>query len=444
MQVEIENLSPYERKISVKIPADLVSREIEATYRSLNQKIRLKGFRPGKIPQSIMSRLYKTQVEEEVAAKLISNSLPTVVKDHQLVPVSEPNLLSQGFTAEKGFTYSVSLEVKPEIMVQNYLGVELEVPSVVVSEEEVAAELKRLQEAHAQLKPLEDLRPIQKNDLVLLDFEGTLEGKPIEGWKVLNHLVEVGSGSLIADLDEKLIGLRVNEEKDVLLTLPADYVQNELAGKEISVHLKVKEIKEKILPNLDDEFAKDIGEYQTLAELKEHLRRSIGERKKNRARQMAKEKILQILIERNPLTVPKSMVERQVQDFLERAERQFARQGRKIEISGAEGKRLREEFLPLAEKEVRGSLILEKIADLEKISVSEEDINVSLEKLAKRLNQRVEAVKNFYQQRNLMDELRHKILEEKTLDFLLENAKIKENPAIPFNLKEESNRGDEE
>ena len=444
MQVEIENLNPLEKKVSVRIPADVVTREMEATYRSLNQKIKLKGFRPGKVPQSILSRLYKNQVEEEVANKLISHSLAEAVKEYNLAPVSEPNVLNHAFTAEKDFTYAVSFEVKPEFTVQDYVGLEIEVPQVVVTEEEIETELKKLQENHAQLKPLEESRPVKEKDMVLVDFEGTWAGQPIEGWRVVNHLVEAGSGTLVGDLDKNLIGMHIGEEKDVNLTLPADYLKKDLAGKEISVHLKVKEIKEKILPEVDDEFAKDLGEYQTIKDLKEHLHNLIAERKKEEIRQITKEKILDKLVAQHSFSVPKSMIERQVQSFLARAELQLAREGRRIESASPEGEKLRETFLPLAEREVRGSLILEKIAEKEKISVSESEVDAHLEKLAKRLNRRVEAVKNLYQQRNLMDELRQQVLEEKTLDFLIEKAKIKISPHTDSKPAEQANKGDKE
>jgi len=444
MQVEIENLNPLEKKVSVRIPADVVTREMEATYRSLNQKIKLKGFRPGKVPQSILSRLYKNQVEEEVANKLISHSLAEAVKEYNLAPVSEPNVLNHAFTAEKDFTYAVSFEVKPEFTVQDYVGLEIEVPQVVVTEEEIETELKKLQENHAQLKPLEESRPVREKDMVLVDFEGTWAGQPIEGWRVVNHLVEAGSGTLVGDLDKNLIGMHMGEEKDVNLTLPADYLKKDLAGKEISVHLKVKEIKEKILPEVDDEFAKDLGEYQTIKDLKEHLHNLITERKKEEIRQITKEKILDKLVAQHSFSVPKSMIERQVQSFLARAELQLAREGRRIESASPEGEKLRETFLPLDEREVRGSLILEKIAEKEKISVSESEVDAHLEKLAKRLNRRVEAVKNLYQQRNLMDELRQQVLEEKTLDFLIEKAKIKISPHTDSKPAEQANKGDKE
>ncbi len=444
MQVEIENLTPLEKKILVRIPADVVTREMEATYRDLNKKITLKGFRPGKVPLSILIRLYKTQVEEEVASKLINDSLAEAMKDHNLAPVSEPNVLNHAFTSEREFTYAVSFEVKPEFTVQDYLGIEIEVPEMVVTEEEINAELKKLQESHAQLKPLEASRPIKEKDMVLIDFEGTLAGKSIEGWKVANHLVEAGSGTLIGDLDKTLIGMQVGEEKDLNLTLPADYLQKDLAGKEITVHLKVKEIKEKILPNLDDEFAKDLGDYQTLNDLKENLRRLLSERKKEEVRQITREKILEKLLAQHSFSVPKSMIDRQVQSFMVRTELQLAKEGRRLESASPEGEKLRQTLLPLAEKEVRSSLILEKIAEQEKIPVGEADLDAHLEKLAKRLNRRVEAIKNLYQQRNLMDELRQQVIEEKALDFLIEKAKIKISPQINLEPVNRADRGDTE
>ncbi len=444
MQVEIENLTPLEKKILVRIPADVTTREMEATYRDLNKKITLKGFRPGKVPLSILIRLYKTQVEEEVASKLINDSLAEAMKDHNLAPVSEPNVLNHAFTSEREFTYAVSFEVKPEFTVQDYLGIEIEVPEMVVTEEEINAELKKLQESHAQLKPLEASRPIKEKDMVLIDFEGTLAGKSIEGWKVANHLVEAGSGTLIGDLDKTLIGMQVGEEKDLNLTLPADYLQKDLAGKEITVHLKVKEIKEKILPNLDDEFAKDLGDYQTLNDLKENLRRLLSERKKEEVRQITREKILEKLLAQHSFSVPKSMIDRQVQSFMVRTELQLAKEGRRLESASPEGEKLRQTLLPLAEKEVRSSLILEKIAEQEKIPVGEADLDAHLEKLAKRLNRRVEAIKNLYQQRNLMDELRQQVIEEKALDFLIEKAKIKISPQINLEPVNRADRGDTE
>jgi trigger factor len=237
--------------------------------------------------------------------------------------------------------------------------------------------------------------------------------------------VEAGSKMLVGDLDLQLIGLSQSEEKNILITLPENYPKKELAGKEIHVHLKVKEIKEKILPPLDDELAKDVGDYSSLADLKARLRQTLEEQKKDQAHQAAKGKILDLLIEKHPFPVPKSMIERQVQNLISRAEIRLARQGMKLEEANVDRQKLRESFQPMAERDVQGSLILEKIAEVEKLSVSEAEIEEKFEKLAAQTNQRVEAVKNFYQKKDLGEDLRAQMLEEKTLDFLMSQAKIR-------------------
>lgn len=431
MKIQIETIGPYEKKISFEIPRDLVSQELESTYRTLNRKVKVKGFRPGKVPRSILSRHYKTQVEEEVTTKLIADSFRKAVEEHQLVPLAEPAVLDRVFEEGKDFIYTATVEVKPEVTVEGYLGLEIEMPPVSLSEEEVETQLKVLQDSHAQLKPLEPLRPVQEKDFVILDFVGRLAGKPIEGWEANDHLVEAGSPTMVGDLARKLIGLSQNEEKDIAITLPGNYHQKELAGKEINVHLKIKEIKEKILPPLDDEFAKDVGDYNTLADLKARLRQTLEEQKKDQARQAAREKILNTIIEKHPCPVPPSMVERQVQNLMARAEIRLARQGMKLDETNLDLPKLRDSFLPVAEKNVRGHLILEKIAGMEKLSVSEAEEEENFEKLAAQLNQRVEAVKNYYQKKDLLEDLRAKILEEKTLDFLLSQAKINEKENAP-------------
>jgi len=428
MKVQIESTSSFERKIFFEIPSEVVSREMESTYRSLNRNVKLKGFRPGKAPRSILERYYKKQVEEEVFSKLIKDSYGKVVEEHHLAPVDAPTVLDRTFEEGKDFKYTVTVEVKPEVAVEGYLGLEVERAKVSVTEEEVEARLRGLQDLHAQLKPLETNRPIQEKDFVILDFEGSLSGRPLEGWRVRDHLVEVGSKSLVGDLDVQLIGLSQNEEKDISILLPETYPKKDLAGKEISVHLKVKEIKEKILPPLDDEFARDVGNYSTLADLKTHLRKTIEEEKQAQANQAAQEKLLHTLVEKHPFPVPKSMVERQVQNLITRTEQRLARQGMKLEDTSHDPQKLRESFLPMAEKEVRGSLILEKIAGMENLSVSEAELDKKIEQIAAQINQRVEAVKSYYQKELLLGDLRAQLLEGKTLDFLLSKAKITERP----------------
>jgi trigger factor len=426
MKVQIEDVSPVEKKLFFEIPREVVSLEVETTYRALNLNVKLKGFRPGKVPRPILERYYKSKVSDDVQSKLISDSFLKAVDEHKLFPVSEPAVLEREFEEGKDFKYSVRIEVKPEVKVDGYNGLETEKEKVVVTDADVEGRIRELQEHHAQLKPIEAKRPVQEKDFVVFDFEGSLDGKPIEGWKANDHVTEVGRKMLIADLDLHLIGLSPNDEKDIVLTLPETYGRKELAGKQIPVHVKVKEIKEKILPLLDDDFAKDVGDYSTLADLKARLRQNLEEQKEAQANQAAKDKLLGHLIEKTSFPVPQSMIDRQVEAIMSRAEWRLASQGVRINPQDPERQKIRETLLPTAEKEIRGMLILEKIGELEKISISEDELGQRLEKMAQSLNQRPEALRSFYQREDRLEDLRTQMREEKTLEFLLSRAKITE------------------
>jgi trigger factor len=427
MKVQMENVSPVEKKLSFEIPREVVSQEVESAYRTLNYNVKLKGFRPGKVPRSILERYYKKQVSEEVQTKLISDSYVKALDENKLFPVSEPAVLDRQFEEGQDFKYTVRVEIKPEVSVAEYKGLETEREKTSVSEADVEARLKDLQERQAQLKPISEQRPVQEKDFVVFDFEGTLEGKPVEGWKVNDHLAEVGRKMLIADLDLHLVGLGPQEEKDVTLTLPENYGRKELAGKQLQVHLKVKEIKEKILAALDDDFAKDVGDHATLVELKARLRQNLEEQRNALADQAAKDKLLSRLIEITPFDLPKSMIDRQLEALMSRAEWRLANQeGVRIDPQDPERQKIRETLQPAAEKEVRSMLILEKIAEVEKIAVGEDELGQRLEKIARELNQRPEALRSLYQREDRLEGLRAQLREEKTLDFLLNHAKITE------------------
>lgn len=431
MKVQIENTGPYEKKIFFEIPKDVVSREVESHYKILNRNAKLKGFRPGKVPRSILERYYRTQVETEVVSKLIEDSYEKAVEEYHLSPVSAPQVLDRTFEAGQDFKYTVTVEVKPEVSVVGYRGLAVEKPAVGVTEEEVEAGLKMVQDSHAQLKPVETDRPLQEKDFAVIDFEGSLDGKPLEGWKVKDHLVEVGSNTLVGGLDQRLVGLPVNRDQDLVIPLPEDYPRKELAGKEVRVRVRAKEIKEKLLPALDDELAKEAGDFQTLQELKDRLRKNLEEQKQAQAAQIAKEKLLDLLREKHPFSVPKSMIEGQVDNIMARTESRLARQGMKFDTAKLDAQKLRESLVPSAEKEVRGSLILEKVAEMETITVSEAELQQRLEQLAAQMNQRVEAVKSQFQKKDRLEELRAVIREEKTLDFLLSQANLIEGKSAP-------------
>ncbi len=424
MEIQIEDLSSIKKKISVEIPVEQVSREIDSFYGELKKKARIKGFRPGKVPREILERYFKDYVKSEVTQKLIQETYSEAISEGHLQPVSLPIIDPGELEKDKPFHYTVTVEVKPEIKIDGYIGLTLEGKKEEVKEEEVEERLKDLQNLHAVLKTIPEPRPIQKGDFVLLDYEAWLEGKPLEEGKAMDYTVEVGSGRFIPDLEEALIGLKPEEEKEIKISFPEDYGYKKWAGKTISFRVKIKEIKEKVLPPLDDEFPRDFGEYASLEEFKKKLKEDLAKEKEAALKKDLKDQIVDRLLEAHPFEVPESLVKAQAKALVSDMKLRLATQGIGLKELNLSEEKLEEDYRELSQKLVRTFLILEKIANQEGIEVSNEEIEQRLKEISERTRQPLEAVRRLYENRKLLPELKTEILNEKTLNFLLERAQI--------------------
>lgn len=424
MNVNVENISPIKKKVSVEIPVDQVAKEINSFYGELGRKARIKGFRPGKIPRNILERHFKDYVRTEVVQKLIQESYPNALSESGLHPVSPPVVDPGEFESGKPFQYSAVVEVKPEIQLENYIGLEIEGKKEEIKEEEVEERLKNLQNLHAQLKTISEARAARTGDYVILDYEAKTNGQPLEGGKAIDFTVEVGSGRFIPDFEEKLVGLKPEEEKEFEVSFPADYGYQKWAGKTISFHVRIKEIKEKILPSLDDEFAKDLGEYDSLEDLKAKLREEIQKDKEIEFDRRLKDQILEQLLQANSFDVPEGMVEEQTKHLVGDTKMRLATQGMELKQLGVSEEKLLEDYRSTAEKQVRTFLILEKIAGQEGITVSDEEVEKRLQEIAERIHQKLDAVKRYYEKNELIPEVKAGLLTDKTLSYLLEKANI--------------------
>lgn len=424
MDIQIEDLSSIKKKINVEIPVEQVSREIDSFYGELKKKARIKGFRPGKVPREILERYFKDYVKAEVTQKLIQDTYSEAISEGHLQPVSTPIIDPGELEKDKPFHYSVTVEVKPEIKIEGYLGLIIEGKKEEVKEEEVEERLKDLQNLHAILKTVPAPRPIQKGDFVLLDYEAWFEDKPLEEGKAIDYTVEIGGGRFIPDLEEALIGLKPEEEKEIKVSFPEDYGYKKWAGKTISFRIKIKEIKEKILPPLDDEFPKNFGDYASLEEFKQKLKGDLEKEKEAILRKHLKDQIVDRLLEAHPFEIPESLVKAQAKALVSDMKLRLATQGMGLKDLNLSEEKLEEEYRELSQKLVRTYLILEKIASQEGIEVTEEEIEQRLKEISERTRQPLEAVKRLYESRKLIPELKAEILNEKTLNFLLEKAQI--------------------
>jgi trigger factor len=424
MNINVEELSSIKKKVSVEIPGDQVTKEVDSFYRELGKKAKIKGFRPGKVPRNILERHFKDYVKAEVIQKLIQETYPAALSETNLHPVSNPMIDPGDLESGKSFQYSATVEVKPGIQLEDYLGLKIEGKKEEVKDEEVEDRLKGLQNLHANLKTIQEARPIQNGDFVIVDYEARMDGKPLEEGRATDFTVEVGSGRFIPAFEERLIGLRLEEEREIEVSFPEDYGYKKWAGKTISFHVKIKEIKEKILPVLDDEFAKDLGDYSSLEELRSKLRQDIEREKKLLLDQQLKDQLVDQLLQRNTFEVPESLVEEQTKALVSDTKLRLAAQGIKIDALGVSEEKLKEDYRETALKQVRTFLILEKIAGQEGISVIDEEVENRLKEISERTHQKLDVVKRYYEKNELIPEVKAGIMNEKTLNFLLEKANI--------------------
>jgi trigger factor len=424
MRASAEEISPIKKKISIEIPEDQVTQEVDSFYKKLGRTAKIKGFRPGKVPRNILERYFKDYAKAEVVRKLIEESYPKALSETHLEPVSPPVVDPGEFAEGKPFQYSAVIEVKPEIKLEGYTGLKIEGKREEVKDEEVEERLKALQNLHSNLKTISEVRAIQAGDYVILNYEASLGGKSLEGGKAIDFTVEVGSGQFIPAFEEKLIGLKLEEESEIEVTFPQDYGYQKWAGKTISFQVKIKEIKEKVLPPLDDEFARDLGDYSSLGELKAKLKGEIEKEKELALERQLRDQVVDQLLEANPFEVPESLVDEQAKALVSDTKLRLASQGVVLKNLGVSEEKLQGDYKTMAQKQVRTFLLLEKIAGQEGIAATDEEAEDRLKEMSERMHQKFDAVKQYYEKNGLLPEVKAGIIRDKALSFLLEKANI--------------------
>lgn len=424
MNITVEEISSIKKRINIEIPVEQVTGEVESLYKEVGAKAKIKGFRPGKVPRNILEKYFKDYVKGEVIQKLIQETYPAALSEKNIHPVSLPIIDPGELESGKPFQYSATVEVKPEIRISNYIGLNLQGKREDLREEEVEERLKNLQNLHAQLKTIEQPRPVQAGDYVLIDYEAKRDSSPSNEGKAIDFTVEVGSGRFIPEIEEKMIGMKLEEEREIEVSFPEEYGYKKWAGKTLTFLIKVKEIKEKILPPLDDEFAKDLGDYASLEELKDKLKGEIEKEKEMALDRQLKDQIVDQLIQANPFEIPESMVVEQAKALVSDTKLRLASQGIVLNSLNIPEEELQEDYREVAQKQVRSYLILEKIAAQEGITVTDEEADERLQSISERVHQKFDVVKRYYEKNELIPGLKTEILTDKTLNFLLSKASI--------------------
>ncbi len=435
MDVVVEDVSALTKKITITLPKEGVQKKLEKAYGKLQRETKMKGFRRGKVPRKVIIRHYQGQVEAEVGEKLVQDSYFDAIEQEKVDPVVHPDISDPKFNEDGTFSYVASIDVRPEFELGEYKGIEVEKTPNEISEAAVEIELEELRRDMAPLRSVED-RGIENGDVIVVDFEGFHNGKAMKEAKNENYSVDVGAGKLSPEFEEKLVGMKLGEDANHEVVFPAEYVNPVLAGKTVDFHVQVKEVKERVLPELNDEFAKDVDEKHTsLADLQNVIRERLQKEKDEQAEGDLTDKIMLKLLEGHEFEVPERLVRFEVEEMIKNTEKSLEQQGLNLESAGINRDELAERSQETAEKRVRGDFILKKIADAEDIKVNDEDLDRAFTRIGDQYNMPLAQVKEFFQSRDDLLPFMNEILNEKILTFLRDNAIFVE--VAPEDVKEE-------
>ena len=426
MSLQVEKLEKNMAKLTIEASAEDLEKAIEKAYQKQKSQISIPGFRKGKVPRQMVEKMYGKEVfYEDAANELIPDDYDKALAECEEDIVSSPKIEVTQIEAGKPFVFTATVALKPEVKLGKYKGVKIDKIDTEVIDEDVDAEINKERENNARNITIED-RPVKDGDMTVLDFEGFVDGVAFDGGKGENYPLTIGSGAFIPGFEEQLVGAEIGKEVEVKVTFPEDYQAENLKGKDAVFKCTVKEIKEKELPELDDEFASEVSEFDTLAEYKEDVKKNLTEKKEKDAKNLREEAAVKAAVEDAEMEIPEAMLETQQRQMVDEFAQRITMQGLSMEqyfqFSGTNYQQMVEQVKPQAEERIRSRLVLEAVAKAENIEATEEDYEKELETMAEVYQMEVDKVKELMGERekkNIMQDLAVR----KAAEFIADNAK---------------------
>ena len=428
MSVQVEKLEKNMAKLTIEVAPEELEKAIEGAYQKNKGKISVPGFRKGKVPRQMIERMYGKEVfYEDAVNALIPEAYEKAVDECEEEIVSSPKIEVAQVEAGKPFIFTAEVALKPEVKLGKYKGVKVEKADTEVTDEEVDKEIDKERESNARNIDVTD-RAVKDGDIVTLDFEGFVDGTAFEGGKGENYPLTIGSGTFIPGFEEQLVGAEIGKETEVNVTFPEDYQAEDLKGKAAVFKCPVKEIKEKEHPTLDDEFASEVSEFETLAEYKADIRGRLEERKAKAAREAKEAAVIEEIIKDSDMEIPEAMIETQQRQMIDEFAQRIQMQGLTLEqyfqFTGASYDQMIEQVKPQAEKRIQSRLVLEAVAAAEKIEATEEDYEEELKSMAEAYQMEVDKVKELLPEKSVQ-QIKEDIAVKKAAEFVVDNAKEK-------------------
>lgn len=433
MQVTIEDVSSVKKILHVEVPNERVLTEIDKAYENLKKTAKLKGFRPGKTPRSVLERFFKKDVHSDVSNKLLQDSFIDVVREKELKIVGDPKIEPPVLDEKGPYKYDATIEIKPEIADIDFKGLTLKKNVYRISDEEIEAQLKMLQKNLAQQKTIEETRPAGEGDFALITYEGFKDGKPFEETaKTENFTIKLGQGRITKDFDSQIIGMKKGERKEIKVHFPESYFNPKLENLDIVFDVNLNEIREEILPEINDELAKNLGGFNTLEELKDKIKENLSQGYGKRVEQELNEQIFTALIAKTQFEVPEAMIEFELENIIADAERSFAYHNTSLEALGLSKEILSVKYRDTAEKQIRRHLILDKIIEQEKLILKDDELEEGFNKMSESFNQPADEIKKYYRQnKDKLDYFKHTLLEKNAINLIIENSSVENTEPVP-------------
>ena len=426
-----------EVKLEITIEAEKFENAIKKVYFQNAKYFNIPGFRKGKAPQNIVEKYYGKEIfYEDAFNDIAGEEYEKAVEENKIDVVSKPEIDIVKMEKGQDLVFTAVVQTKPEVELGKYKGIEIPKIEYNVTDADIDAEVKKMQEKNARMISVET--PVENGNTVVIDFEGFVDGVAFEGGKAENHELEIGSGTFIPGFEDQIIGMKIDEEKDINVKFPEEYFSKDLAGKDATFKVKVHEIKKKELPELDDEFAKDVSEFDTLAELKDSIKERLEKSNKEKEKYEKQEAVMRAIVDDMKVDIPSGMVELEVDNMVKDMEQRMSYQGLKLEqylkmINKTE-EEFRKEYEPQAIEAIKSRLALEAIIKNEKIEATEEEIKDKIKEMAENYGRKAEDLEN---NENIKDYIKQGIESEKAINFLVENSKVKKQAAKKESKKAE-------
>ncbi len=428
MNFKVEEQSAVKKKLSIEIPQADVAKELDNAYRELKKNAKVKGFRPGKTPRNVLERLYGKEVRADVSSRLIQEAFLEVLKESELNIVGMPEIDPPELNADADYAFDALVEVRPELENLEIEGFKIKKTLYKPTEEELEAQIQLLRKNLAKMVPIEEARAVAAGDYVLIDYEGLKDGQPFtETQKTNDFSMKIGDGMIHKDFDDQVTGMNPGEDKTFNVAFPEDYFNDKLAGLEITFNVTLKEIREQQMPEIDDDMAKRLGQFESLDELRKQIEENLSKGYAKRQEQELHEQVFTALLDQQAFEVPDSMVAHELEGILAEAQQSFSYHNTSMEELGLTKEALEEKYRDTAVKQVKRHLLLGQIIEQENMELSDEDLEKGFADMAASFNQPVDMIKQFYAQHpDRVDVFKHTLLEKQAINLIIEKSEIEE------------------